>query len=244
MQISPVLRLSAQRREAVLRKMAEALREPVYPYPWELLEEDLKRCGLSGISIVGYGSLVNPVSATKTLRDATVSRSRPVIAFGVRRVFNYEIPPGKGWAIAPAKPHARAALNVRVTGEIDDAVNGILVQISPAEIPAIRAREVGYDLVPVACLDWQGMEQPPFVAYILRCPDDPRNGRRLTNDRIEPHRDYYLLCRHGAAEIGVEFLRAWLATTYLADAVTPVAEWEADEFPEVGGSADARADRE
>ncbi len=37
---------------------------------------------------------------------------------------------------------------------------------------------------------------------------------------------YYLLCREGAASVSESFLRFFLASTFLADGLTPVAEWE------------------
>ncbi|MDA2912528.1 hypothetical protein MYX77_00960 [Acidobacteriia bacterium AH_259_A11_L15] len=128
-------------------------------------------------------------------------------------------------------------MNVRLTGDINDAINGIMVEISVKDIPALQAREVGYDLAPIACLRWNDLEETPFVAYILCCPDEPRDGKRRTNDGLEPHREYYKVCRRGAAEVGEEFLRFWLSTTYLADGVTPVAQWEATALPEIRSDA-------
>jgi hypothetical protein len=228
------LDISQAQALAVSQKMEEALAEATHPYPWESLEQDLERRSLSTISVVAYGSLLNAASAAQTFRDSSpASPRRPVIAFGVRRIFNYEMPPGGGRYGPPTSPRANAALNIRTTADINDAVNGILVETTLEDIPALRAREVGYDLVPVACLGWNQTKEPPSLAYILSSPNEPRAGRKRTNDTLKPHREYYRVCRRGAAEVGKEFLNFWLSTTYLADGVTPVGQWEASEFPEM-----------
>jgi hypothetical protein len=130
----------------------------------------------------------------------------------------------------PPEGNNRAALNVRATGSIDDMVNGILIEIVIDEVEAVRGREVGYDLVPVATINWNKPEDLPFIAYILRCPDEPYGGRHFTSESIAPHKHYYQICRSGAREFGKDFLSLWLSTTYLADGKTPVSDWEVNEF--------------
>lgn len=234
MQNIPLLNLSVTEISSVSKKMARVLREPLYTYPWASLEEDLRRRGLSELPLVAYGSLVNFVSSVQTLDEESTSRRRPVIAFGVRRLFNYNMPSAVGRYSTATNSIARAALNVRLTGDINDVVNGILLEVLLRDIPAMRSREEGYDLVPVACIGWKRMDEPPFLAYILRCPDELRDGKRLIKDKIEPHLEYYLLCRKGAAEFGEEFLHYWLATAYLADGVTTGERWETIELAEIG----------
>lgn len=227
------IHLSAAQTEDVSQMMLDAAKEPGYRYPWDGLVEEMEaKCSIE-ITIVGYGSLVNNASAAHTLSEESLATFQPVIAFGARRLFNYEIPSEVDRYAPAIHPLARAALNALPTGKMEDIVNGIVMKLPLTEIEAIRRREVGYDLVPVACLEWNEWEKPPFLAYILCCFDEEREGIRHTNDKLEPHRDYYSKCRKGASEFGEEFLRLWLATTYLADGVTPVAKWEANEFPEV-----------
>ncbi len=108
----------------------------------------------------------------------------------------------------PTRPLARTALYAHITGDINDVVNGVLVKTSIKDLPAMRARAVGYDRVRIACLEWYHVEAPPFLGYILHCPDEPRSGRRFTKDRLEPHRGYYLVCRQGAAERGTPRFQA------------------------------------
>lgn len=230
----PGVRPNASQLRAISEKMAEALQEPVYLYPWDSLERDLKTKGLSRFPIVAYGSLVNIESANVTLQDQSLIHHRPVIAFGARRLFNYKMPKNTR-RYGSTTRHTRAALNVQTTDNIDDVVNGILFEITLEEIPAIRAREIGYDLVPIATINWNENKDPPFLTYILRCPDELPMGKRLTSDQIVPHRQYYLICRRGARKVGEDFLRFWLDTTYLADGVTPISQWEAAELPDIDG---------
>ncbi len=227
------IHLSEAQMEAVSQMMVDATKETRYEYPWEGLEEKMEANCITEMRFVGYGSLLNSASAGRTLREESLRTFQPVIAFGARRLFNYEMPADVVRYEPAIHPLARAALNVLPTGKMEDIANGIVMKLTVTEIPAIRGREVGYDLVPVACLEWNDLERPPFLAYILCCFDEPREGKCHMNDKLEPHQGYYSVCRKGASEFGEEFLRLWLTTTYLADGVTPVAEWEANEFPEV-----------
>ncbi len=227
------VRLSAAQTRLLSQKLEEARRHPSYRYPWEGLEERLERMACSHIPLVGYGSMLNSKSAALTINTASLRSGQPVIAVGGRRIFNYEMRSDGGRYGTPSAALALAALNVRLTGKIDDAVNGVLLEIPVMDISALRKREVGYDLEPVACLKWNELERPPFLAYILQAPDEKRAGKKRTNDALEPHRKYYRICRSGAREFGKSFLRFWLSTTYLADGLTPVGDWEATEFPEV-----------
>lgn len=229
----PGVRLSAEQTKAVSSMTEIATKETAYRYPWDALEGDLEDRGLLGIPVVCYGSLINAASAAQTLHEQTLRTSKPVITFGARRLFNYEMPLNSVRYGSPINPLARAALNVRITGIAHDVINGVLMNLALADIPAIREREKEYDLVPVVCLGWNELQKPPFLAHIFSCPDDLRKGKRLTNNKISPHREYYLLCRKGASKVGEEFLRLWLTTTYLADGITPVAQWEATEFTEI-----------
>ncbi len=145
--------------------------------------------------------------------------------------------PADGGAYGPpVSPSARAALNVRPSGTIDDLLNGVLLEMPLAEIAQLCAREVGYDLEPIPCMLWDRVAAgQPFLAYVLQCPDEPRASLKRTNAALEPHRGYYRVCRDGALEFGDDFLRLWLSTTYLADQVTPVADWETGESTGVPG---------
>jgi len=205
--------------------MRDAAQQPAYPYPWRSLEPDLARQGRQALALVAYGSLVNPDSAAVTLGHRSGPGPRPVVAHGVRRIFNVPIPADHPRYGPPVNPRATAVLNLRMTGAGRDAINGVLLSIAVADLPALRDREEGYDLYPVACTSWENAGTDGFVGYVLVCPDT------LTDRQAEPHRRYYEVCREGAAGFGSAFLAAWLANTYLADGVTPVERWEREASP-------------
>jgi hypothetical protein len=198
--------------------MRDAAASSSYPYPWTALDADLRSTGRQSFPCLAYGSLINAASAARTLSTPAAGLA---LAFGVRRLFNYEMIPGSSAYGPPSTPAARTALNVIATGVETDVVNGALFEIQLRDIEAFRQRETAYDLIRVACLDWEQRDGPPFIAFILHCPAAPADPTAL-----EPHHAYYQACRDGAASRGADFLRTWLATTYLADGRTPVLEWE------------------
>ncbi|MCP5046858.1 MAG: hypothetical protein GY940_06780, partial [bacterium] len=183
--------------ESVSLMMAKAKEAPSFPYPWDALTEEFEKRGLKEISFVGYGSLLNAESAARTLKGLPYNNFPPVISFGVRRIFNYRMPPYVARYGHPKNPMARAALNVRFTGEVEDAVNGLLVKWPLDNVAALCSREAGYDLIPTACLDWNEIQKPPFIAYILRSPDGLQRGKRFTDNDLTPHHQYYKVCRQG-----------------------------------------------
>ncbi len=232
-----MIELSSEQSAALRQAMREAREAPRYRYPWDGVEEELRRKGQSSLAFFGYGSLVNLSSARRTLSEELLRSRRPALAFGGRRVFDYEMPADGGAYGPPVSPSARAALNVRPSGTIDDLLNGVLLEMPLAEIAQLCAREVGYDLEPIPCMLWDRVAAgQPFLAYVLQCPDEPRASLKRTNAALEPHRGYYRVCRDGALEFGDDFLRLWLSTTYLADQVTPVGDWETGEPTGVPGS--------
>lgn len=206
-----------------LQKLKRALDgAPWYRYPWEGLEDELVQSGQEEVSLLGYGSLVSRTSAALTV----TSQDRvAAIGFGIRRVFNYEIPADNPRYPPTGDAAARAALNVRMTDTVEDAVNGVLLDVPLADIDPLRKREVAYDLLQIPCLPWGELERDPTPAWVVRSPED---GRGRTNNTLTPHPDYYNLCRSGASRFGDSYLAFWLRTTFLADGVTPVADWEED----------------
>jgi predicted ATPase/tetratricopeptide (TPR) repeat protein len=203
--------------------MTRALDEPSYDYPWQGFEENLRGLGQTKIKLFGYGSLVNRHSASRTLLGA-VDRVIPVMAFGVLRLFNFEMPDAvKVRYLAPENPLERGLLNAQVTGFMSDVANGVLIEVGLDEIESLRSREVGYDLRMVACIEWdEKVGRNPTLAYILSCPDRLWKGKLLTNSELHPHRDYLEQCCEGAGAISGAFLQFWLNTTFLADGETCV----------------------
>jgi len=221
---TPDLDLTQTQLAAISEKMGAAQESPIHVYPWDSLEEGLRQKGRDGLLVLAYGSLVNRASAAHTL---TQTAGTPAIGFGIRRVFNYIVPEHNPRYGPPPDSVTRAALNVVPTGRIGDVVNGVLLEVPLDEIGAFRSREVGYDLVSVPCIPWHDRNAPPFLAHTLHCPDEPRGGVVRTAQGINPHPEYYRVCREGAEELGESFLETWLATSFLADLSTPVRLWEA-----------------
>jgi predicted ATPase len=213
--------LTAGETEAISSSVFHAFDEPSYEYPWKGLEADLRRDGRETIMLFGYGSLLNLESARRTF-PGTVERFTPAIAFGVVRLFNFEMPEAVRLRYTLFKdPLERGLLNARVTGFMTDAANGVLVEVRIDEIEALRTREVGYDLRPLACIPWnRDSESAPVLAFVLSCPDRLWEGRPLTNRELSPHRGYLLQCDEGAKSYSEGFRRFWQETTFLADGET------------------------
>ncbi|MGC3992007.1 MAG: hypothetical protein QM796_20410 [Chthoniobacteraceae bacterium] len=124
-----------------------------YPYPWNDAEEQLRSHGHNSINLIGYGSLMNPASAARTIRDTPPTGHPPVVALGARRVFNYQIPPPVfvRYGVEPGE-NDRAALNAEPAA--CTLMNGRCIQVHVDDMPGLRERETAYDLQPVTCLDW------------------------------------------------------------------------------------------
>lgn len=197
---------------------------PVYRYPWHDLERAMTERTVADVPVVAYGSLLNRHSARRTLPRSVLDEAKPVVAAGVQRVFDYRMSEAKSVYGAPLYAKASAALNVHVVGNPKSIVNGLLIRLTCEALAAFRDREEDYDLVPVACVDWEHPRES-FPAYILQ-------SEVRADSTLLPHRAYYLVCRRGASAYGEAFLRFWLQTTYLGDRTTLVADWEQEAFPD------------
>jgi len=188
----------------------------VLPYPWAGLEAAIRQAPSQKLLLVGYGSLINQASAARTLRTRPDERF-PCLAFGCRRVFNYQMPAAVLKRYGEPEGSARcAALNVEVTGDLADAINGVIVSVDEQDVPALRDREFGYDLKPVACLRWDVQEGgAPFVAYVLSAPEKAaRSDWQVVNTKILPQPQYAKLCQDGADSISPEFGECYLKSTF------------------------------
>jgi hypothetical protein len=224
--------LFKEHHESIVQTILAATARVHYLYPWEGLEERLRQGG-QRLTLIAYGSLINAQSWRSG--HEVGRRGAPMVAFGVRRVFDYEMDDAacKRYGGIPSSD-ARGALNAYVEGIPDMRMYGLSVSYAPEEIPQLRMRETAYDLVPVACarLNERGELAPELflpldIAYVLACPGRPWNGRFYTRPHLRPHEEYYNVCAAGCAGISPSFLEAWQQTTYLADRVTTVARWAA-----------------
>ncbi|MBL9115918.1 MAG: phytochelatin synthase family protein [Verrucomicrobiaceae bacterium] len=203
---------------------------PVFHYPWDGLEDAIQKMPGQTLAMVGYGSLMNQASASITIQSASTTRT-PWLTFGCKRVFNYQMPPAAVSRYgSPRTPFERAALNVFITGDVHDMVNGIKITLAASDVPALRLREVGYDLVPVASIPWDWDDKTqPSIAYLLIAPDVAVKPEwQLVNAHLLPHAAYRRLCKEGASQISPDFLELFLTSSYLADKATSLKAWKQD----------------
>ncbi len=179
-------------------------------YPWTELEARLVASG-QPLRLLGFGSLLNPESARRTIRDTPPEGHPPVLAYGARRVFNYRMPP-EVIARYGADPQSRelAALNTRCTGRVEDVLTGRLVTVSPVDIGALRDREIGYGLHPVVCFPWDAAADRPLIAYALCAVDSA-----IVDNDLLPFPPYVEVCRAGARLVDDAFEHAFLETSWL-----------------------------
>ena len=212
--------------EMQLAKIEKLLKENTRysrKYPWKDLEKLCAEQNEKTLKIVGYGSLINERSAALTV---TAQKRTLVIAFGVYRVFNYVIPKSYLRYGSPNHPQRVTALNIEVTNKISDYINALLIEIPISDIQALREREIAYDLIRVPCVLWNNREEEPFYSSILFCPYYDFNGIEKTRDNLEPHTEYYKVCRNGAKSFGEDFLNCWKSTTFLSDGISSMLKWE------------------
>lgn len=206
-----------------------------FAFPWHGLEDLLEQQGAAWL--VGYGSLMHPASAARTIRDTPANGHPPVVAFGAKRLYEYIMPLPVYERYAQQNlqvrldPRARAALNVRPTGNPDHLFNGRRIALAVADLDGLRQRERAYDLHPVAMLDWEVLDAEPQLGFALSCPATPYEGQLFVDSTLRPCPPYHRLCLQGAQLVSPEFAGLFLQTTYLGDGeqlVGPLSE--ADQF--------------
>lgn len=200
----------------------------IYHYPIDTPHSIFEALGQDKLLIFAYGSLLNSDSAYKTLTVNAIESFKPAVAFGLRRVFDRclrVIPPHWGEAEHPA---SKACLNAHPTGNANDCVNGILIEVDRHDLQALLEREVGYDLYPVPVILWDQVRSDGWtvhVAFTFRAPKEERAGTRYTSVDIYPIWNYAQASMEGAKRYGDDFLAFWINTTYLSDHQTPFARW-------------------
>ena len=200
---------------------------PVFRYPYTDLEQQLRKRGEKSTKIFSYGSLMAAESAERTFSKETMRTRKPAIAFGIKRVFNRDVPilPESRWG-EPNHPEARGMLNVIYADEDTDFVNGVVFDVQVADLVEMAKREVGYDLIPVKCMNWEKIlkvdHKEDYIAYTFHA----RTETEYTDENIFPRPGYYELSRDASKQYGTLFYLLWLKTTFLSDGVTSITEWE------------------
>lgn len=150
--------------------------------------------------IVGYGSLLNKMSAERTV--AFGKESRPVRVYGWRRIFNFVCGEDK-----EVKSMDKAVLNVVP----DKAIffNGVLFEVDDAGLERIKQRECDYDMAEVDVHCFHTNEKLGKATLFV-------GKRENIMYFVHPDSEYYRLCMTGAASFGEEFLKEWNETTFHA----------------------------
>jgi len=203
---------------------------PRFQYPWNSLEETLQDQSQNALYLVGYGSLLNPISAARTITNTPKQGHPPVIAYGAKRVFDYVMPTKvidryrlTGIPEYPSKQ--KAALNTHWTGQANDVLNGRLIPLKVDDLDDLRQREAGYDLEPVAVIPWDEPNTVPFLGFVLCATERPWQGTVYVDQTILPYPPYLEVCSEGARLVDKDFEALFLDTCWLADKETPLRQY-------------------
>lgn len=177
-------------------------------YPWAELFDS----GIKTIPIFAYGSLVDPKSAASSFQFTKVNM-KYVIATGVRRVFNYLMPDRhlERWGVE-LFGNQKAALNLEITNEPEDRVNGVLIEIDTRDFQSLLKREEGYDLLQVNATEWpEGQSNASEHPYaFIAAPDS-----QYVDHAIDPVPGYFDLCVQAARNVSPSFSEYFDRTTFL-----------------------------
>lgn len=218
--------LSAIQRGEIEKALSGKLR--ILKYPWCELEEEEFSGG--NLDLLGYGSLLNPESARRTIPSTPVNGHPPAVGFGLRRVFNYRMPDSvvECYGIGIGSKE-RAALNCEVSGSNDSIFNARVLTVPFSDLEALRVRERGYDLVRVPMLSWplRGAGQVSYgFALCAPCPLEGE-ASEFVDDSLLPHQQYSKLCYEGSTIVGESFGELFLQSCYLSDRETTLRElWQ------------------
>lgn len=189
-----------------------AARAKEHHYPWDLAE--LFPEPNSRISFVGYGSLINLMSARRSFSDEVVRCARPVVVLGARRIYEYVMSPrGRGIYGVDHRQGGYGVLNARVSK--DDWFNGVEFQLDIDAFQSLQIRESAYDLLPAWTVDWEQDVQEPHLSYFLSCRRETFGGRQTIDSGILPHPKYHEVCEDGCRAVSGDFLNAFRASTWV-----------------------------
>lgn len=215
--------------------MVEAVREhsndlKPFEYPIQDVSEVLSQFPDGKVPIFSYGSLLNELSAKKTISHKTYQTYRPAIAFGVIKVFDRNVPATKHWGRS-RRATDTAMLNLFYTDDYQDITNGVLLYADQKNFERLLKREHGYDLKPVSVVLWEDaveLEKKPKVisAYAFIAAEEMREGKVYISRSINPVPGYFKATKKGVKRYGDDFLMVWMMTTLLADRETPLIDWE------------------
>lgn len=160
--------------------------------------------------LFGYGSLVNrqsragSSSAETFLHDAIPASLVPSARLSLRREWNFR------------SKTRMTALGVRRV-PLSDAreINGVIYPVRAADLPAIREREVGYDMVQVhpENVKFESWQRLPAGARVFVFV--PQGDSAMPADAENPILQSYVdVCVTGFLEYGEPFARKFVRTTF------------------------------
>lgn len=220
--------------KALLQKVGTKLPElvtfPFFQYPNAGHDVTIDRFCSGKVRLFGYGSLMNKVSAARSMKPEAVESMEAVVAFGVKRIFNYKVTNPSRWG-DDQNPKERAMLNITQTLNLGSMANGVVVEVDAEDLKSLVSRETGYDLVPILVASWDGMmSQNPEVeikiAYTFVAVNELRNNTSYTSTEYYPVLGYLHAVQDASEAYGPEFATFWNETTYLADGTTPIEGWD------------------
>lgn len=207
---------------------------PVFQYPNTNYEVIADYYPKGKILVFGYGSLMNPASARRSVSASAVESLRPVVTFGMKRIFNYKARRTAHWG-SNQDVNEKAMLNIAPTPTLDSMVNGLVMEVDVEELASLVDREKGYDLVPLTIISWDdfitGNPEPKTeVAYAFVASSELRENILYTSTSFYPVRGYLHAVREGSENISEDFLEFFNETTYMADGTTLVKDWDEETF--------------
>lgn len=233
-----------QYQEVLMEKLGGKLGE-LSTYPSEIYpncdpKKIINKYPDGKILIFGYGSLMNHQSATRTVSKEALQTMKPVVAFGLKRIFNYKVENVSARWGTDLPKNEKAMLNVEPTTTYKNVINGVVIEVSPEELIKLIKREEGYDLAPIFVADWNEVTSENLnvkiqIAYTFYAPNEMRKGINYTETKYYPVRGYLNAVREGAIVYGEKFLNYWNSTTYLSDGTTPVSKWDEKTFSGILG---------
>lgn len=225
-------------QKIVLEKIGSQLNQlsfsHVFQYPNKDFEILFNQSPDSKVLLFGYGSLMNKQSASCNIKSEAIATMEPAIAFGVKRIFNYQAKKTDHWGLDLDRKE-KAMLNLVPSWDIKSAINGVVIEIDQEDLASLIKREVGYDLVPILVASWNSIigEDPHIdikVAYTFVAPHEAREGVLYTSTQYYPVTNYLLAVQEGAYDYGSLFFDFWNTTTFLADGKTTIKDWDTKTF--------------
>lgn len=216
--------------EKVGEKLPKLVSFPYFQYPNEGHQEITSRFPDGKVLIYGYGSLMNKISAARSMKPAAVASMQPAIAFGVKRIFNYKVTDPSRWGLDQNRKE-RAMLNLATNTNIASIANGVILEVDVEDLSNLVSREVGYDLIPILVATWDDVvSQNPHleihVAYTFVAVNELRNNISYTSTEFYPVLGYLHAVQEASQTYGPEFAAFWNATTYLANGTTKIDDWD------------------